>query len=129
MKFIAKASVLMLFALMTFSCLYGQSKITGHVSDETNRPLAFANVLLLAPADSSLVKGVISEEDGSYLFEQVASGAYLLSVTMLGFDHYYSDVFSLDNSAQQKEMGMVVLNSNIAHLSEVNVTAKRQLFE
>ncbi|MFN7119074.1 MAG: TonB-dependent receptor domain-containing protein [Saprospiraceae bacterium] len=125
-----KASVqIILLAFLTMPYLFGQLKLTGIVTDDTHRPLAFANVLLLTPNDSALVTGVVTTEDGSFRLENLKSGTYLLSVTMLGFADYYSPVFALNNSAITKDMGTVLLSTNIAELSEVNVTAKKQLFE
>lgn len=128
MKNIMKPFALfVLMALAHYS--FSQSQITGIVTDETHHPLAFANVLLLTPTDSSLVSGVVTGEDGNYTFANVANGKYLLSVTMLGFTDHYSEVFSLEKNGSSKNMGTVLLNANIAQLSEINVVAKKQLFE
>lgn len=117
---------LLLLTGMALNPLIGQSQLSGNVTDEARRPLAFANVLLLSPADSALVSGVVTAEDGAYRFEQVANGTYLLSVTMLGFSQHYSEVFTLQSS---KNMGTIVLNPDAAQLDEVTIVAKKQLFE
>jgi hypothetical protein len=112
---------LLLLTSMTLNPLIGQSQLAGNVTDEARRPLAFANVLLLSPADSALVSGVVTAEDGAYRFEQVANGTYFLSVTMLGFSQHYSEVFTMQSS---KNMGTIVLNPDAAQLDEVTIVAK-----
>lgn len=81
--------------------LHAQSLIKGSVADETGAPAAFANVLLLASADSSLVKGTITEEDGTYLFEDITSGRYLVNVSTVGYDALYSEPFAYDGGTYE----------------------------
>jgi hypothetical protein len=57
--------ILLLFASPVAFC---QSQISGTVAESSGDPLAFANVLLLDPQDSSLVKGTITDEEGRYIF-------------------------------------------------------------
>lgn len=42
--------------------------ITGHVVDEKNSPLAYVNLMLFNPKDTSYVQGAISRDDGSFSF-------------------------------------------------------------
>lgn len=55
----------MLFCIGTCAC--AQSKITGRVIDELSQPMAFANVMLLNSADSSFIKGAITNDDGTFI--------------------------------------------------------------
>ena len=43
------------------------------------KPVQFANILLLKSTDSSLVKGMITDASGKYLFENISGGLYILS--------------------------------------------------
>lgn len=45
-------------------------QITGQITDNTQKVVEFANVMLHCSADSSLVKGVLSTERGSFDFER-----------------------------------------------------------
>lgn len=119
-----------LFVLMAMAHYsFGQSQITGNVITEEGQPLSFANVLLLSPADSSLIKGVVTKENGSYVIENVRTGDYLLAITMIGFADHYTEVFSVENNGTRKNMDAIVLKTNAAQLEEVSVVAKKQLFE
>ena len=57
--------------LITFLWLYSiasfSQSITGRVIDELSQPMAFANVMLLNGADSSFIKGAITNDDGTFV--------------------------------------------------------------
>jgi len=107
--------------------LCAQSQITGTVHDINGAPLPFASVLLLSEKDSSLVKGVVSESDGSFYFEQVAANDYLLSITSVGFRRYLERI--------QVPVGKkLLLPPTVIHeleeeLEEITVFAQKPLFE
>lgn len=107
----------------------GQTLISGIVADVAGKPLPAASVLLLNGADSTLVKGQLSTMEGSYSFEGVEPGEYRLGVSMLGYTHYFSDVFTLNNQSGEKDLGTTVLEENAQQLDEVSIVAKRPLFE
>jgi iron complex outermembrane receptor protein len=69
--------------LMVFSTIYafGQGTITGNISDELGVGLAGASVYLVEAK-----KLVISEELGTYRFEDVAPGTYTIRVTYIGYE-------------------------------------------
>ena len=43
--------------------------VTGQVSDQSGRPIPFANVLILAATDSALVTGGVTDESGAFRLE------------------------------------------------------------
>ena len=74
MKTSSLISLFVLSLLLFFSKnSFAQTTISGNLVD-VNGTLPFANVLLLHTADSSLVRGTITEEDGSFLLKNVAGG-------------------------------------------------------
>jgi len=85
------------FSVLSFGLAEAQSGVSGTVTDVKGLPLPTATVLLLNPADSSLFKGAITEEDGSYHFQNIPTATYILSVSMVGFKKHYSDQFEVEN--------------------------------
>ncbi len=128
-KTLATALRLCILISCTFQIALSQTQISGSVGDAAGNPLPAASVLLLKGADSTLVKGQVSTVEGTYTFDDIAPGEYRLGVSMLGFADYFSDVFTLDDQTQKKSMPSVVLKENAAQLDEVNIVAKRPLFE
>ena len=73
--------------------LIAQHTIQGKLVTETNEPIAFANVILLNAEDStSVYKGTISEDNGEFLFEEIASNDYLLKVSFVGYEEYLQQI-------------------------------------
>ncbi len=109
--------------------LFCQSQIAGKIAENDNQPLGGASVLLLKSADSSLIKGQLSALDGDFRFEEIATGDYFLKVTMLGFEDFQSENFSLAENPGVKTFPVFVLSENSKVINEVQVVAKKPFFE
>lgn len=118
-----------IFLLFFQSTALSQTLLTGLIAGDDGQPLPAASVLLLSAADSALVKGQLGAPDGSFAFESVASGNYRILVSLLGFTDYFSESFTLDPSIRKKDLGMISLSENIEQLGEMNIVAKKPLFE
>ncbi len=94
---------------------------------EDSQPLAFANVLLHASSDSSLVKFAYSEDDGSFLFQDISEGNYYLKVIFLGLADYMSAPIVVASS--EIDLGEIILKSAGTELSEITITATKPLLE
>ena len=125
MKTISASLGLLLSFFILCQTAIAQSSIDGKISD-ANGPLPFANVLLLQPADSSLVRGSITNDDGTFQIEKVPAGNYLLSAQMVGYQSGYQPI-ELRN--ERLSVGEIQLSENVSDLNTVTVTAKKPLFE
>ncbi|TDE16483.1 TonB-dependent receptor domain-containing protein [Dyadobacter psychrotolerans] len=117
--------------LLSGSFVYAQTTSTGKVSgtvlDEKSEIFPFVNVLLLNAKDSTLAKGLVSDDKGKFIFEQVAAGRYLTLVSMVGYQKEYSKVFTV-------EIGLISLPETKLRqeekaLNEITVTAKKPFIE
>lgn len=131
MKIILKSILIpaLLICAVSQSTLLAQTSIRGLVTDAKNSGLPAATILLVNSTDSSLVKGMLSENNGSYQFDKVAPGSYCIGVNMLGFTNYRSEAFVIDPGMGQKDLGRIMLEENTAQLDEINIIAKKPLFE
>ena len=92
--------------LLILSCLslnLAQAQTSGQVSNGQKEPLPGATILLLSAADSSLVKGQLSGEKGTFSFENMDPGEYRLQVSMLGFSPFWSEKWVVDNAGNGKK--------------------------
>ena len=105
-----------------------QTTLTGLVTDEAGGAIAFANVLLLNPADSTLVMGELTGESGRYAIEDVAPADYLLAITMLGYSEKYAPLKVLPGR-RSLDLGTTVLADQVQTLEQIEVTARKPLFE
>ncbi|WP_026474171.1 outer membrane beta-barrel family protein [Alkaliflexus imshenetskii] len=107
---------------IAFSVFSQQASLKGTVIDLTTRePISYASVILLNPADSSLVVGCISNSNGIFLIESVPDGSYQLHASHLGYAPYTipHDVSSISShplllelSPSETQLGEVVVRSS-----------------
>ena len=120
-----------LFLLGLLLCgwhVYPQT-IRGRVQNDDNQPVPWANVLLLNPADSSLVKGDVSDTTGHYVLKQVPAGQYLLLATSVGYEQAYSPSLTIRASQLEVLAPTFILRESTQQLGEVAVVATRPFVE
>jgi hypothetical protein len=97
--------------------------IQGTLKDSiANRPLIAATVSLVYANDSSLVSFSRTNESGVFNFKNVAPGAYLISVSYVGYIPKWVPV--LTSTEKTVEMGVIFMN-DVNSMSTVTVTARR----
>jgi len=119
-------SIFFLFAIFSLN-LNAQSSytISGLIQDNDGGPMAYSNVLLLKAKDSTLVKGTLAQEDGTFVIDNVSSGSYIVQGSMIGYKSANSIPFDLDQDYQVE----TIIISGFEALDEVVLVAKKQLFE
>lgn len=109
--------LLLLLPMMAFS----QSEIKGKVTDGET-PIPFANVYL-SDAENNLIKGVITEEDGTFAIS-AKNGVYTLNISYLGYQDWKKSI-NLEGNLVLED---IILQEGEA-LTAVVVTAKKKVFE
>jgi hypothetical protein len=103
---------------------YGQLQLSGEIKNSRGEALPYANVLLLTPTDSVIVKGGTADAEGKFSLP-FTPGRYLLEARMIGFQTYHR-VVALPEDCQQ---GTIILAELSTELQEITVTAEKPLFE
>ncbi len=112
---------LCLIALLSFTT-YAQNSLKGIIIDESQKPVPFANVILLQANDSTTVyKGSVSEEDGSFLIENVEDNSYVLEIRFVGYDNFLKKIEVKGNTNLKK----LVLSEAASNLDEVTINARK----
>lgn len=125
------AAALLLFVLAFFQAL-GQVKgtIKGRASDgNTRRPVAFASVALLSAADSSIVKGAMTDTSGVFVISNVDEGHYLISLSSLEYQKVVKGPLRINSSRQEQDLGEVLMVADQKLLDEVVVKGSKPVFE
>lgn len=115
--------------LLFFFHVQGQPRLSGRVEETSGKGLPFANVLLLNARDSSLVKGMVTDQEGSYRLENPKKGQYRLMASMVGYSQVYSPLFSIPEQQEHIVIPPLVLRAVARELSEVTVVAQKPLYE
>ena len=98
-------------------------EVTGKVQEkETQLPIEQASVRLLNVKDSSMVRGVASNTDGSFALKNVRKGNYILNVTYIGFDSLYKNI-SVAGTAPVR-LGTLEMTDGSVRLQVAVITGK-----
>ncbi|PJJ83501.1 outer membrane beta-barrel family protein [Mucilaginibacter auburnensis] len=119
---------LLLTITCTVTALAQTSKITGTLNDGAAKPVEFATVSLLRAADSSIVKGALSNEKGNYAFDNVAKGSYVIKATSVGYNTGKSAAFTVDGTGAVTVQVITMAEAGKT-LNTVNVNATKPLIE
>lgn len=114
-------------AFFLISLVTNAQQITGSVKDDQGKGLEKATVSLLNAKDSSVVKLVVSGENGKYSISAPQAGRYLVNATYVSYSTSWSQPFEVAGS------GVTVPDLAIAkasaNLTEAVVTAKKPIIE
>ena len=91
-------------------------RLTGTIIDEQGKPVAYANVTILNPADSTLLSGGVSNESG-YFAIPYKQPTVLTRISYVG----YKTIYKICN---QPELGTIRLQPETIRLNGVQVTGE-----
>ncbi len=117
-------NLFMLVALLLgFQALTAQ--ISGKIIDATdNSALEYATAALYDQTNGSLVTGVVTSQDGSFVIEGVKPGTYYLEVSFMGYDTKTISNIELDKRQAVKDLAIIGLSLG-NQLDEVVVQGER----
>lgn len=109
--------------------LLAQSKnvtISGKVQDKQSKEsLAYVSVVLKKQADSTFVKGTISDEAGLFTLPNLIQGNYLLEISFVGYEIHFQSVL-VGQLSDYLDVGTIHLAASTQTLGEVVVSAKQE---
>lgn len=113
-----------LFLCAVLSTTIGFSQdysVSGFIDNSEGQSVAFAHVILMKAQDSSVVRGVSSNDKGFFILDKLASDTYLFRFSFMGYTDVYKSVL-VDKSI---EFGTIVLHESSEQLDEINIIAKK----
>ncbi|HEY0040745.1 MAG TPA: TonB-dependent receptor, partial [Flavisolibacter sp.] len=118
-----------LFTLFSFVSQAQKGKVTGFVSDGSQKTVEAATVSLLKAKDSSVLKFTVTGKEGAYSFDGINYGQYLVSVTVVGHQKSFSPVFEISSTNETAQVKPIELIAQSKSLGGVTVTARKPLIE
>src|SRR4030095_14989488 len=100
-------------------------KISGVITDESQKPVQSASVSLLRAKDSSLVKIAVTNKEGKYEFENIIEGKFLLLVSSVGFQKKIGQPLEITSEKSTFTSEAIKLSADAKSMQEVTVTAKK----
>lgn len=107
----------------------GKATIKGLVITAGNKPLDYATVTLISPKDSTTVKAMLSTLAGSYSFQNIKPGNYIIKVSSIGFKPATSQVFIVGADATELTIPDITATLATRSLATVTISAPRPLIE
>lgn len=102
------------FVLISTACL--AQNISGHITDESNNPVPFANIFI-----KELESGTASDDKG-YYFMTIDPGIYNIVVSSIGFQTQTTQIIINDKPVIKN----IMLSSSSVELSEIEIRARRR---
>ena len=115
-------SLMLLFSTMAASA---QGVVRGRVLDKQNdEALSFVAVKVFKQGSEQLVKGAVTDTEGSFVIDGLAWGSYTVQLSFVGYKPL-SRTFSLSASNRTQAFTTLYLTEDARQLKEVTVTGQR----
>ncbi|QHV94563.1 TonB-dependent receptor [Spirosoma endbachense] len=132
---IVHAQIMKTFVILTgflSACFtsFGQlGELKGRVTDGNQKPVEYATALVLSAADSSMVKGGLTDTTGRFAINSLPLGAYRLRITALGFASFTSQFIMVSSHESVMDVGSIRLTAESKNLGEIIVKGERPVVE
>lgn len=129
MKTTITTLVMGILLVTTLLAQSNKGKVTGVILDESNKPLAYTTVMLLRSADSSLVKGEVTNEEGKFILEALPYGKFILTTSLIGYQKYSSKEISVTQENYSISFPVIKMKEEAQNLKEVTIVGQKPFIE
>ena len=123
----------MVLAIMVFGSIFNsyaqvnQAQIKGYIYSPEKSPAEFSTVVL-TDKDSVFLKGTLTEQDGSFLFDKLDPGKYFIMVRNLEFNTFFSNPIVLSEN-EVVEIDRIQLETKVHSLDEIVIRGEKAMVE
>lgn len=104
-------------------------KIRGTVIDGNSKTIESSTITLLRAKDSSVAKMSAADKTGHFEFENVSDGKYLVSISAVGHQRGYSEIFEISAENKLIDLKPIELVQQAKDMAGVTVTSRKPLIE
>ena len=127
-KFLTLLTLILIFSTIS-QAQKPTGKVSGQVIDGKTKTIESATITLLRAKDSSVAKIGMANKLGSYVFENVSAGKYLVSISAVGHTKGFSESFEITASNNSITLKTIELVPIARDLAGVTVMSKKPLIE
>lgn len=117
---------ILLFIFSSFFC--SAQSITGVVVNEGSSKISACTVTLTNMATKKMVKLTATNKQGEYIFENIKVDSFQITISHIGYVDFKTTILTAQKTEDQI-LPITILQKNKNNLTEVVVTAKRQMLE
>lgn len=110
----------LLLILFSFTSFGQTITLKGKLIDIKSEPIAFANIVLVN-IENTFNKGITSDIDGNFTFNNLNIGDYTLKISFLGYKDYSTEI----KLTKTQTLNPITLEDNATSLNEVEVNYKK----
>ena len=103
--------------------------ISGRITDGLSKTIESATIALIKAQDSSVVKYAVATKEGKFVFDQVPSGTYLVSVSAVGHLKGFSTLAVISDQQPEIILGTIELVPQAKTMGAITITARKPLIE
>jgi len=118
-----KARLITLLLVCTFFKAIGQ--ISGKVLSTQGEPLPYANVVLFNGADSSIVTGTATDEQGLFVIVAPKTGTFFIQISSIAYQTHQIDTFKINNLNSPFPIPEIRLLEERNLLNEMVISARK----
>jgi len=124
--------IILLFILLSWLSGFSQAQqnetqIKGYIYNPEKTPAMFSTAILLNQ-DSVIIKGLLTGEDGAFVFDNINAGKYFVKVTNIEFKTYVSKPILIKKN-EQIVLDSIKLATNSFKLNAVEIVGRKALVE
>ncbi len=120
--------VLQFLWLFSFSqAQQNETQIKGYIYNPEKTPAMFSTAILLNQ-DSVIIKGLLTGEDGAFVFDNINAGTYFIKVTNIEFKNYISKPILIRKN-EKVVLDSINLVTNSFKLNTVEIVGRKALVE
>ena len=101
--------------------------ITGKIALEDNEKIAFTSVFLYPENNQNFLKAVVTDATGSFTFQGIKAGNYVLKINYIGFESYTSTVITIAD--KNIELPVIALQKATSELKEVVIKKEKPMVQ
>ncbi len=95
--------------------------VSGSVIDGNAKTIESATITLLRSKDSSVAKISVANKAGNFLFEDVADGSYLVTISAVGHTQAFSKVFEINQNNLSVILPVIELKPSVKYQSNMGI--------
>ncbi|MEQ8217843.1 MAG: outer membrane beta-barrel family protein [Arenibacter sp.] len=120
-----KYKYIIIVVISLFGVQASTAQISGKIIDATdNSPLEYATAALYNQTDGSLITGVVTSQDGSFVIEGVKPGTYYMEASFMGYETKTIADIEIDKRQPSKDLTVIGLSLG-NQLDEVVIQGER----
>jgi len=125
MKRLLLGTVLLVISIFSYAASDALGGIRGTVIDsKTKEALQFVNVSVKTKSHTSLVKGGVTDQNGSFILGGLKEGTYIVNVSYIGYKPYEKE-FVISSAKKNINLSSIILTEDSHELKGVEVVGQQ----